>query len=53
LKIAFHDFKSAQILYEVNHYADSIGSDLQQSLDKSIDSIKLRYINKLSAKEII
>ena len=45
LNIAFHDLKSAQILYGVNHYTDSIGSDLQQSIEKILKSI-LAYENK-------
>ena len=39
LIIAYHDLKSAQILYDANHYTDSIGSDLQQSLEKILKSI--------------
>jgi len=39
LTIAFHDIKSAQILYDVGHYTDSIGSDLQQAIEKSIKAI--------------
>ncbi|WP_321777742.1 HEPN domain-containing protein [Sulfurimonas sp.] len=39
LTIAFHDFKSAQILYDANHYTDSIGGDLQQSIEKILKSI--------------
>ena len=37
--IAFHDLKSAQILYQVEHYTDSIGSDLQQSIEKLLKSL--------------
>ncbi|MCF6331155.1 MAG: HEPN domain-containing protein [Sulfurimonas sp.] len=33
LTIAYHDFRSAQILYEANHYTDSIGNDLQQAIE--------------------
>lgn len=34
LIIAYHDLKSAQILFAANHYTDSIGNDLQQSIEK-------------------
>ena len=34
LTIAFHDLQSAKILYEARHYTDSIGNDLQQSIEK-------------------
>ena len=39
LVIAFHDLQSAKILYEANHYTDSIGNDLQQSIEKILKSI--------------
>ncbi len=39
LVIAFHDLRSAKILYEANHYTDSIGNDLQQSIEKILKSI--------------
>jgi len=39
MTIAFHDLKSAQILYDANHYTDSIGNDLQQSIEKILKSI--------------
>lgn len=39
LTIAYHDLKSAQILFEANHYTDSIGCDLQQSLEKILKSL--------------
>ena len=45
LIIAFHDLKSAQILFEANHYTDSIGNVLQQSIEKMLKSI-LAYDNK-------
>ncbi len=32
LNIAYHNLKSAQILFENNHYTDSIGNDLQQAI---------------------
>ena len=38
LVIAFHDLQSAKILYEANHYTDSIGNDLQQSIEKILKS---------------
>jgi HEPN domain-containing protein len=45
LNIAYHDLKSAKILYEANHFTDSIGNDLQQSLEKILKSI-LAHENK-------
>ena len=39
LVIAFHDLKGAEILYEANHYTDSIGSILQQALEKTLKAI--------------
>ena len=45
LRIAYHDLKSAQILFKANHYTDSIGNDLQQSLEKILKSISA-YDNK-------
>lgn len=39
LTIAYHDLQSAHILYNANHYTDSIGCDLQQSLEKTIKSL--------------
>ncbi len=39
LTVAYHDFKSAQILFEANHYTDSIGNDLQQSIEKILKSV--------------
>ncbi len=36
LVIAYHDLKSAQILYDAQHYTDSIGNDLQQAMEKSL-----------------
>ncbi len=44
LVIGYHDLKSAQLLFEVNHYTDSIGNDLQQSIEKILKSI-LAYQN--------
>ena len=45
LTIAYHDLKSAQILFDANHYTDSIGCDLQQALEKILKSI-LAYRNQ-------
>ena len=45
LTIAFHDLQSAKILFEANHYTDSIANDLQQSLEKILKSI-LAYENQ-------
>jgi len=45
LRIAYHDLKSAQILFAANHYTDSIGNDLQQSIEKILKAI-LAYDNK-------
>jgi HEPN domain-containing protein len=39
LTIASHDLKSAQILFEADHYTDSIGTDLQQAIEKILKSI--------------
>ena len=47
LIIAFHDLSSAKILYEANHYTDSIGSDLQQSIEKILKSILASKNNKI------
>ncbi|MGM0623943.1 MAG: HEPN domain-containing protein [Campylobacterota bacterium] len=45
LTIAYHDLTAAQILFEADHFTDSIGNDLQQSLEKILKSI-LAYQNK-------
>ena len=39
LRIAYHDLLSATILYNAEHFTDSIGNDLQQSLEKILKSI--------------
>ncbi len=39
LQIAWHDLRSAQILYEADHYTDSIACDLQQALEKTIKAV--------------
>ena len=45
LKKVYHDLKSAQILYEANHYTDSIGVDLHYAIEKSFKTF-LAYENK-------
>jgi len=45
LTIAYHDLKSAQILFENDHYTDSIGNDLQQAVEKILKSL-IAYDNK-------
>ncbi len=45
LDIAFHDLKSAQILYDADHYTDTIGCDIQQSIEKVLKSM-IAYENK-------
>ena len=44
LRIAQHDLLSAQILFDANHFTDSIGNDLQQALEKILKSF-LAYQN--------
>ncbi len=44
LRIAQHDLLSAQILFDANHFTDSIGNDLQQALEKMLKSL-LAYRN--------
>ena len=39
LRIAYHDFLSASILYKAEHFTDSIGNDLQQSIEKILKAI--------------
>jgi len=46
---AYHDLKSAQILYEADHYTDSIGVDLHYCIEKSLKSF-LAYENKRIVK---
>jgi HEPN domain-containing protein len=41
---SYHDLKSAQILYDANHYTDSIGVDLHYSIEKSLKAL-LAYEN--------
>jgi len=45
LKKVYHDIKSAQILYEANHYTDSIGVDLHYAIEKTFKTF-LAYKNK-------
>lgn len=39
ITIAYHDLTSAEILFSVDHYTDSIGSDLQQAIEKLLKAI--------------
>lgn len=36
---AYHDLSSAEVLYNANHFTDTIGFDLQQSIEKSLKSL--------------
>ena len=45
LRKAWHDLKSAQILYDAGHFTDSIGCDCQQAIEKMLKSL-LAYENK-------
>ena len=42
---AYHDLSSAQVLYDANHYTDTIGFALQQAIEKTLKSF-LAYENK-------
>ena len=44
LRKSYHDLKSAQILYDANHYTDSIGVDLHYAIEKSLKAF-LAYNN--------
>ncbi len=44
LKKAYHDLRSAEILYDAHHYTDSIGVDLHYSIEKSFKTF-LAYKN--------
>jgi HEPN domain-containing protein len=35
---AYHDLSSAQVLYDADHYTDTIGYDVQQALEKALKS---------------
>ena len=45
LRKVYHDLKSAQILYEANHFTDSIGVDLHYAIEKAFKTF-LAYQNK-------
>ena len=45
LKKVYHDLRSAQILYESNHYTDCIGVDLHYAIEKAFKTF-LAYENK-------
>ena len=45
LKKVYHDLGSAKILYEANHYTDTIGVDLHYAIEKSLKTF-LAYDNK-------
>ena len=36
---AWHDLSSARILYDADHFTDSIAIDLQQAIEKTLKSI--------------
>ena len=42
---AYHDLSSAQILYDAEHFTDTIGYDLQQAIEKCLKTF-LAYENK-------
>ena len=44
LRKPYHDLKSAQILYDANHYTDSIGVNLHCAVEKSLKAF-LAYDN--------
>lgn len=44
---AYHDLSSAEVLYGANHFTDSIGFDLQQSIEKSLKSLLAFNNNKI------
>jgi HEPN domain-containing protein len=39
LKISYHELSAAKVLYDARHYTDSIGTLLQQSIEKSLKSL--------------
>ena len=45
LKKAYHDLTSAKILFEADHYTDSIGVDLHYAIEKSLKTY-LAYHNE-------
>ena len=52
LTIAYHDLQSAKILYEAEHYTDSIGNDLAQAIEKILKAI-IAYKNQRFQKLMI
>jgi HEPN domain-containing protein len=42
---AYHDLSSARILYDVDHFTDTIGLNLQQAFEKTLKAF-LAYENK-------
>ncbi len=36
---AYHDLSSAKVLYDANHFTDTIGITLQQAMEKSLKAI--------------
>jgi len=49
LEKAYHDLSSAKILFDANHYTDSIGVDLHYSIEKILKSF-LAYENRAIPK---
>jgi len=45
LRKVYHDLKSAEILYEADHFTDSIGVDLHYAIEKSFKTF-IAYQNK-------
>lgn len=45
LRKAYHNLSSAHILYDAEHFTDTIGCDLQQAIEKMLKSF-LAYENK-------
>jgi hypothetical protein len=52
LRKVYHDLKSAQILYEADHFTDSIGVDLQLG-EQKIDVVFNIDKNRLIEQEAI
>ena len=50
LQFAYKNLATAKLLFEVNHYDDIVGVDIQQALEKTIKSI-FAYENKKIPKE--
>ncbi len=53
LRIAYHDLKSAQILFDADHYTDSIGCDLQQAIEKRYPNPNYLLPEKDEIKEVL